>query len=156
MTHDQGEALSLADQVAIMADGALVQVGTPAEVYLSPVNSPGRLLRGHAALLDASSGRRIATCALGGVTVRGVVSPGPVRLALRSEQVIPTRASESAPHAVVEDVSFFGHDATIRVRLSSGARITARIPVDVIPEPGERIGLRVLGEVLAFPREAGR
>ncbi|MBA3781539.1 MAG: ABC transporter ATP-binding protein [Nocardioides sp.] len=154
VTHDQGEALSLADQVAVMADGAFVQIGTPADVYLSPADAGVAAFVGHATLIDGTLGADgHATCALGSVQVRGQVTPGRVRLALRAEQVQPTRANGGAV-GEVEDVSFFGHDATIRVRLTSGERITARTPADAIPTPGDRVDLRVVGDVLAFPGAA--
>lgn len=157
VTHDQGEALSLADQVAVMSGGSLVQVGTPAEVYLSPADAGVASFVGHAALLDAVLGQDgTAGCALGRVGVRGSVAPGPVRLALRAEQLVPVPAGGAAAEGVVEDVSFFGHDATIRVRLGSGERVTARTAADLIPVAGDRVGLRVVGEVLAFAAEAGR
>ncbi len=151
VTHDQGEALSLADRVAVMVDGAFVQVGSPADVYLSPADAQVAAFVGHAALITGmlgADGR--ATCALGAVRVRGHLKPGPVRLALRAEQVLPVPGNGGAG-GVVEDVSFFGHDATIRVRLTSGERVTARTPADAIPTPGDHVDLRVLGDVLAFP-----
>ncbi|MCY1562575.1 TOBE domain protein [compost metagenome] len=61
-----------------------------------------------------------------------------------------THRAEGAPGEVV-DVSFFGHDATIRVRLDSGEHVTARTPSDGVPRPGDRVGVRVTGDVIAFP-----
>ncbi len=149
VTHDQGEALSLADQVAVMAEGRLLQVAAPATIYLEPAEPRVAAFIGHASLLPGTVGPDgRAECALGPVTVRGDAPPGPVRLAVRSEQV-QIRA-EGAPGEVV-DVSFFGHDATIRLRLGSGDQVAARTPADSVPAPGDRVRVGVLGEVVAFP-----
>jgi len=154
VTHDQGEALSLADQVAVMTAGRFLQVGAPAEVYLSPVDESVAAFLGHAVLLPGRVDPGDATVAnspLGQVTVRGRVGPGPVVLAVRAEQVqVATRTTGGTP-AQVLDVSFFGHDATIRVRLDSGEELTARTPAAAIPRPGDRVVLCVDGHVLAFP-----
>ena len=66
VTHDQVEAMSLADRIVVMNDGVLQQVGTPTEVYLHPANlfvaqfigSPGDEHRRHAAV--RASGRQRA------------------------------------------------------------------------------------------------
>merc|ERR1711964_529316 len=39
VTHDQSEALSLADRIAVMCDGGIIQVGTPQEIYRQPINT---------------------------------------------------------------------------------------------------------------------
>ena len=149
VTHDQGEALSLADQVAVMAGGQFLQVAAPATVYLEPADPRVASFIGHASLLPGvlgPDGR--ATSPLGQLPVRGAGASGPVQLAVRSEQV-QIRA-EGAPGEVL-DVSFFGHDATIRVRLDSGEQVAARTPADSVPTAGDRVGVVVLGEVVAFP-----
>ncbi|THI94015.1 ABC transporter ATP-binding protein, partial [Nocardioides sp.] len=73
VTHDQGEALSLADQVAVMVDGSFLQVAAPADVYLTPADPRVAAFLGHAALVagtaagepDADGRVRSASCALG-------------------------------------------------------------------------------------------
>jgi iron(III) transport system ATP-binding protein len=79
-------------------------------------------------------------------------------VAVRAEQVQVLAASGSpepddasgVPAAVVE-VSFFGHDATVRVRLRDGSDVVARTPADGVPHPGDPVCVRVLGDVVAFP-----
>ncbi|MCY7401267.1 MAG: TOBE domain-containing protein, partial [Nocardioides sp.] len=153
--HDQGEALSLADQVAVMADGRFLQVAPPADVYLAPADQVVAAFLGHAALLPGTvvpGGACRARCALGMLTVRGHLNgAGPVVLAVRAEQVQVSPEVGAATAAQVTDVSFFGHDATIRVRLDSGEELTARTPAGAIPRSGDRVGVRVEGAVLAFP-----
>jgi iron(III) transport system ATP-binding protein len=159
VTHDQGEALSLADQVAVMMGGAFLQVASPATVYLSPAEPRVASFLGHASLVDGHvDGAAEARCALGVVPLRVACEPGPVRLAVRAEQ-IQIRAdgdgADGTPAEVV-DISFYGHDATVRVRLDSGEELSARTPATSVPEAGERVRVGVVGDVVAFRDDAGR
>ncbi|GAW48109.1 MULTISPECIES: ABC transporter ATP-binding protein [unclassified Nocardioides] len=156
VTHDQGEALSLADQVAVMAAGRFLQVATPAAVYLDPASPAVASFVGHAALVPAQALAGSATSALGRVAIRGA-GDGRVLLAVRPEQVTVTAADDpSALTAEVLEVSFFGHDATVRARVLGSAGpvdLTARVSATGVPAPGARIGVRVDGDVLAFPED---
>lgn len=151
VTHDQGEALSLADQVAVMVQGQFLQVADPATVYLSPADPRVAAFIGHASMLPGrvgADGR--GECALGTIAVRAGTPPGVARFAVRSEQLqVRPEGGEGAPGEVL-DVSFFGHDATIRVRLESGEQVAARTPADAVPLAGDRVRVAVLGEVVAF------
>lgn len=151
VTHDQGEALSLADQVAVMAAGQFLQVAAPAEVYLQPADPRVASFIGHASLLPGQVADGRGTCALGDVVVKaGAVTSGPAQLAVRSEQLQIRTDGSGAPGEVV-DVSFFGHDATIRLRLETGEQVAARTPADSVPAAGDRVRVAVVGEVVAFP-----
>ncbi|TQK73044.1 MULTISPECIES: ABC transporter ATP-binding protein [unclassified Nocardioides] len=152
VTHDQGEALSLADQVAVMVAGQFLQVAAPASVYLSPADPRVAAFIGHASLLPGEVlGEGRGRCALGEVTLRSGGSAGTARFAVRSEQlqVRPSGSADGVPGEVV-DVSFFGHDATIRVRLASGEQVTARTPADSVPAAGDQVRVVVVGDVIAF------
>jgi iron(III) transport system ATP-binding protein len=158
VTHDQGEALSLADQVAIMAEGRFLQAAAPRTIYLSPANQAVASFLGHAALVPgrvASGEETRATCVLGTVRVTGHPASGAVTLALRPEQVQvrPAGPGEGVDAEVV-DVSFFGHDATVRARIAGHPDlITARTPADSLPRPGDHVRLVVTGEVRCFGPE---
>jgi iron(III) transport system ATP-binding protein len=159
VTHDQGEALSLADQVAVMMGGTFLQVASPAAVYLTPAEPEVASFLGHASLVDGTveEGSE-AQCALGVVPLRTPCEPGPVRLAVRAEQIqIRPAGLEDAGGAPAEvvDISFYGHDATVRVRLDSGEELQARTPATSVPAPGDRVRVSVVGDVVAF-RPAGR
>jgi len=164
VTHDQGEALSLADQVAVMAQGRFLQVDTPLGVYLEPADATVATFLGHAAVVPGlTNGGGTASCLLGPLPLKGEHPAGPVLLAIRPEQVEVTRADdpegptdrEATPEGVpatVIDVSFFGHDATVRVQVDGHVEVlTARTPADSVPQAGDRVLLQVTGEVLGFP-----
>ena len=164
VTHDQGEALSLADQVAVMAGGRFLQVGSPLGVYLEPADAAVATFLGHAALVPGTTnGGGTASSLLGPLPLKGDHDAGPLILAIRPEQVEVTRPGADqysrdarGVWATVVDVSFFGHDATVRVTVDDHADIlTARTPADSVPQTGDRVLLQVNGEVLAFADEAG-
>ena len=151
VTHDQGEALSLADQVAVMADGRFLQIAPPADVYLAPEHPDVAAFLGSATLLAGECGQDgRADSPLGAVTLATALPPGPVTLVVRSEQVQVSTAPAAVP-GVVDEVSYFGHDATIRVRLASGDVVTARVAGIGIPGVGTKVGLEVIGPLVAYP-----
>jgi iron(III) transport system ATP-binding protein len=153
VTHDQGEALSLADQVAVMVQGRFLQVSPPAEVYLRPASPTVAGFVGHATLLPGVASGARASCALGSLPLLGD-HHGPVLVVVRPEQVSVATGAEGVPAEVI-DVSFFGHDATVRARVRDTETVViARVPAGGVPEPGAVVCLGVAGQVLAFP-EAG-
>jgi iron(III) transport system ATP-binding protein len=155
VTHDQAEALSLADQVAVMRQGRLVQLDAPENVYRSPSDAGVAGFVGEAVLLPASVSAGYATCELGSLPVRGTVS-GPARVLLRPEQLVLS-AHGPGVEARVRDVSYFGHDAAVRLELlPGGTQVLARVAGHDRPEPGTVVRLSVAGDALAYPgRDAG-
>jgi iron(III) transport system ATP-binding protein len=157
VTHDQAEALSLADQVAVMRGGRLVQLDSPERLYRSPSDAGVARFVGEAVLLPAQVRDGLACCALGSLPVRanGAVSPeGPARVLLRPEQILLGAPGAGAGvEAKVRDVSFFGHDAAVRLELIGGPEVLARVAGHLLPVPGATVRLTVAGEALAYPAE---
>jgi len=160
VTHDQGEALSLADQVAIMSGGRFLQAAAPRTLYLSPATESVATFLGHTALVPgevAPGEPSRATCVFGTVRLADLPGPGPVTLALRPEQ-LQVRPAESADGVLAEvvDVSFFGHDATVRARIAGHPDpVVARTPAETLPRPGDRVRLVVTGAVRCFTHGTG-
>ncbi|HEX7297612.1 MAG TPA: ABC transporter ATP-binding protein [Solirubrobacteraceae bacterium] len=161
VTHDQSEALSLADRVAVMHDGRIVQVDSPQHVYRRPVDPAVAAFVGGSVLLPALLDDGVATCALGDVRVaeaEGFHGPGsiergrPVQVHIRPEQIDVLDARErDGVAAQVVDVSYFGHDADARLLLGDGQVVVARVEGSVVPAPGSHVRLVVRGAVRAFP-----
>jgi iron(III) transport system ATP-binding protein len=147
VTHDQAEALSLADQVAVMRSGQLVQLAAPEVLYQSPSDAGVAGFVGDAVLLPASVAGGHATCELGSLPVRGAAD-GPARILLRPEQLILTTTGIEAQ---VRDVSYFGHDAAVRLELVGGTEVLARVAGHDRPAPGSTVHLTVTGEAVAYP-----
>jgi iron(III) transport system ATP-binding protein len=153
VTHDQGEALSLADQVAVMRAGRLVQLDAPATLYRSPRDAAVARFVGEAVLLPATISGGIASCALGDVVAREPAADGPAEILVRPEQIVLGPVGVSAR---VADVSYFGHDAAVRLDLlPGGPAVTARVHGHDLPAPGTEVRLTVTGDAASFPVTAG-
>ncbi|GLU58973.1 ABC transporter ATP-binding protein [Arthrobacter sp. TES] len=169
VTHDQAEALSFADQVAIMRGGKLAQIGNPFVVYTRPADRATAEFLGDAVFLDAWMEGSLATCSLGGIPVRRPPAQGKVQLMLRPEQI--RIAPEGPIRGVVVDTDYFGPETTVRIKLGDyrapdgsasgnshrypggGEIITIRHWNASITKPGTELSLRVIGEGVAFPIE---
>lgn len=142
VTHDQSEALSLADQVAVMRAGRLVQVGSPEEVYLAPADAGVATFVGGANLLPGTASGRTARSALGEVAL-SVEADGEVMVVLRPEQLELGR--DLGTPATVTEVSFYGHDADVRLRLADGSSLVARVSGTPPPPSGVEVRVAVRG-----------
>ncbi|EWT04443.1 sugar ABC transporter [Intrasporangium chromatireducens Q5-1] len=171
VTHDQAEALSFADQVAIMHEGRFSQVGAPTEVYSTPLDRRSATFLGEACFLPGRLEDGVVQCALGSLTARNpcglagrcevLIRPEQVRL---SAEVEPTdgataRAEVRRAAAEVTKASYFGHDALVELRLlepgSSPAVISARTFGSNVPAVGSRVIVTVEGESQVFPSSDG-
>jgi iron(III) transport system ATP-binding protein len=151
VTHDQAEALSLASQVAVMRDGRLVQVGTPAELYRAPVDLGVATFLGDAVVLPALVRGGIAVCALGQLAVHGPAADGPADVLIRPEQILTGSTGTETIRARVLDVTYYGKDATVRLALTTAApTICARVPGYAVPPIGQEVGVTVHGAVIAY------
>jgi iron(III) transport system ATP-binding protein len=156
VTHDQAEALSFADQVAIVRDGRLVQVGPPAEVYRAPADPKLAQFLGEAVVLPARAQGAFAHCSLGTVQL---VKPahGAVHIVLRPEQIKLTAVvlggspRAGAVPATVRRVDYYGHDALVDLDLPGVTEpVLARLAGEPLPSPGSRVVVHVDGEANAF------
>jgi spermidine/putrescine transport system ATP-binding protein len=138
VTHDQGEAMTMSDRIAVMSGGKIQQIGTPEDIYERPRTRFVASFIGHANLLDgviverAASGSCLADC-------RGTIVPcvpaAPVEvgqsitLALRYEKVGLARqiTGEVVLSAKVVDRTYLGSAVRIETRLASGAELIADI-----------------------------
>jgi iron(III) transport system ATP-binding protein len=151
VTHDQSEALSLADQVAVMRDGRLAQVGTPHEVYRAPADLGVAEFVGVAVVVDADVVNGSASSDLGPLFVMPGFDGGRAQLLVRPEQIELAGASQVGVEARVVDVSYFGHDAAVRLQVvGSGRLVTARVLGLSVPMPDTTVRLSVSGPVVAY------
>ena len=149
VTHDQNEALSLADQVAVMRAGRLVQSAPPSEVYLSPTDPQIASFVGRAVVLPGTASQARATCSLGEVVLTEAAE-GPVTLMIRPEQVFVDLTHADGVRGTVEELSYYGHDSAVQVRLDDGTSVLARMSGVLHPAPGDVVHLRVTGLVRPY------
>jgi iron(III) transport system ATP-binding protein len=150
VTHDQDEALSLADQVAVMREGRVVQAAPPREIYRSPVDAGVARFVGGAAVLPATVRAGRAVTVLGEVDVVGDVPDGQVEVLVRPEQVI-LGVDGAATKARVDEVAYYGHDAAITLTvLPDGPVLVGRTGGWDVPVPGATVTVAVAGPVVVF------
>jgi iron(III) transport system ATP-binding protein len=155
VTHDQAEALSMADQVAVLRDGRLVQLTDPRTLYRSPRDLDVATFVGEAVVLDAEVHAGTAHCALGAVRCEGAVADGRARVLLRPEQLRLSRPGQpDAVVARVRSVDFYGHDSRVWLTLPDGGSVSARLDGADLPSVGDDVAVTVRGTALAFPAGA--
>ncbi|MFG1479010.1 ABC transporter ATP-binding protein [Xanthobacter sp. V4C-4] len=113
VTHDQEEALSFADRVAVMRHGRIEQIGAPEEVYARPVNAFVAGFLGRTNLVPAEARAATALTVFGEVAL-ATPADGPVLLSLRPEQLVLDAVAGGAGEVVARE--FKGHDVTFWVR----------------------------------------
>jgi iron(III) transport system ATP-binding protein len=149
VTHDQEEALSLADRVAVMRDGRLLQIDRPAALYAHPADRFVATFVGDADLLTGRMDGDAVVTAVGRLRMaepNGLT--GAVAVALRPEGI--RLRLDGAGQGVVRDITYFGHDQVIEVVLEDGARVRSRMGPARAFEPGDRVSVSVTGDVIAF------
>ena len=159
VTHDQDEALSMADQVAVLRHGVIAQLDTPAELYGRPRDVDLAQFLGESNVLDGEVHGGMARTDLGELSVaagNGSVPAGRARVMVRPEQIRLEDAPNGGVVATVQSYEYYGHDAVVRVRPEGTSlpdlvvRVTGGVPL----EPGRRVGLSVRGTVVVWPWEA--
>ena len=149
VTHSQEEALSLADVVAVMRDGRIVQVGPPEEVYGAPADRWVAEFLGEADVVTGTAEGGVADTELGRFPAAASLS-GAVEVVVRPERVaLAADDGDGAPARVVRR-SYFGHDQLVHVELASGARLRSRTGGSAAWRPGDAVRVRVSGPVLVL------
>ena len=144
VTHDQAEALSMADRVAVMIGGTLLQIGTPREIYDDPAHIEVARFVGHPRI-NLLSGRLAAdgTPFWGGSTEAG---QGGVTLGIRPEALRLRACEPGEAEATVSRLEFLGSEALVFARLvGTGEEVVAKL------SPAEAAGLRAGAPVRLSP-----
>ena len=144
VTHDQEEALTMSDRLAVMEAGKVAQVGSPSEVYEAPANAYVADFLGVSNLMEAAlqstQGSAGATVRIGEFEMQaalGVIEDGrPVKVAIRPERVQLEGYGTAGPNMIpgmVERLVFLGSSTQVIVHLASGDRISALLQNDGSP-----------------------
>jgi len=165
VTHDQEEALSTADLVAVMQHGRIVQAADPVTVYRAPLDLDVAAFVGDVIQVTARFSGGFADTEVGRLALRDPRPPDGVGVALiRPEQFVvvdrnggpaPRTDSGLAVPATAGQQSFLGHDALLSVSLASGAVVTARA-LDPGPAGERPVWLSVRGSVNGYSTARGK
>ena len=149
VTHDQEEALSLADRVAVLREGKIIQVGSPSEIYNTPADVGIATFLGESVLVDGKvSGGKVLTD-LGSLSALNNVAEGATGVVAISSENFYLQPNPTGDSEVVGRV-FFGHDALVEVQTPK-LRIRARSNGPFAPEVGMRVTVWVSGAVNFYP-----
>ncbi len=150
VTHDQEEALTMSDRIAVMDTGHILQVGSPKEIYNHPARRFVADFIGDINIIEAdlksvSSG--MGTIALAGGTAKAQVQddgiqPGKVSVAIRPENVelIAPDDPRASTTGEIENVVYFGVGNNVYVRLPDGSELVAR-SAEAQGKIGDRVGV---------------
>ena len=147
VTHDQEEALSMADSVAVMRSGVIVQHGPPQDVYRRPADLWVANFVGRANILTGEADGGTVETVLGTLDLVEPVE-GAVDVVIRPEQL---HVQAGAGGATVEDRRYFGHDVVVAVCLADGERVLVRLPSAEPMAVGAAVTVTCREPVLAFP-----
>ncbi len=155
VTHDQDEAFVLGDRVAVLAQGRVVQIGPPAELYQRPATRWLAGFVGEANLLPANAEGDVADTVIGRIPLRSGTS-GEVDLLVRPAELSlepvgddPTDDGADGIVATVELVEFVGHDTTYLVR-SGELSLQVRRPSMPVASRGDRVRVRYSGDAASW------
>ncbi len=159
VTHDQDEALSLADRIVVMRDGVVQQIGSPQQIYAQPANLHVARFMGYRNVLELDvagvTGDRVELA--GGPmrivgTLRQALGSRRAAVAIRPEELV-VGAPDNVANAVrgrVTGVEYGGRDSLIEVTLDGGVRLLVRS--DARAARGDAIALSIPPErALVYP-----
>ncbi len=158
VTHDQADAFAIADRVAVMRQGRVLQVGTPDALYAGPACRAVAEFIGRATLVPAHAEGATAVVTIGGISRRvravtpdGAPRTGAVFAVLRPEALAVSPATGGEGDAwpgIVQSVRFAGAAHAYHVALADGIGVEISTPGHVAAE-GDRVLVRIIREPVA-------
>jgi iron(III) transport system ATP-binding protein len=151
VTHDQDEALGLADQIAVLNEGHIVATADPRSLYGDPSDLAAAILIGDANVMAAEMRGGRASSVLGTVDVappHAGTPEGSVQLLLRPEQlVLHVEPEDGRVKAMVVEMQYHGHDALVRVAIDAQGvpAFSARVPGDLALSQGQSVWVTLRG-----------
>jgi len=136
VTHDAEEAMMMADDLALMRDGRILQTGSPRDCYLKPASPGAARLLGDTIELPAVLKDGKAETAFGPVPAEG---SGPALLVARPEAF---RVADQGVEARVGEVHFAGPFVLADIE-AGGQKALARVPHALAPEPGATVRIQL-------------
>jgi iron(III) transport system ATP-binding protein len=140
VTHEQEEAFSLGDRVALMRDGAIVQTGSPEEIYYDPATPWAAEFVGTGNVLPGRLADGIVETLVGRFPAPNGDAPGDVEVLVRPELLELALDADGAGVVVYRE--FRGHDVFYRVRLTDGTTFCSQRPSNEAIPLGARVAVR--------------
>ncbi|MBA4326082.1 MAG: ABC transporter ATP-binding protein [Rhodobacter sp.] len=140
VTHDQVEAMTMADKIVVLNAGRIEQVGPPMELYNRPASEFVAGFIGAPAMNFLTGDLREGQLVVGGVTL-GPAPAGTVKLGIRPEHLVLRPAGQGQLSATVSLTETLGGDAYLYVRLADRQTLVVRADGDTALDHGAEIGL---------------
>ena len=148
VTHDQEEALAMADTVAVMRKGTIIQAGTPEDVYRTPIDKWVAGFIGESEFVDGDASTGLVTTPLGAFPYSGRLR-GPVDVMVRPEWIHLEPDDEGS--ATVIDQEFYGHDQLVMIKFADGRSLKARVSSGPVFSSGDTVEVGV-DQIVVFPK----
>jgi multiple sugar transport system ATP-binding protein len=163
VTHDQVEAMTLADRIVVMNEGRIAQVGSPRELYEKPANTFVATFIGspRMTLLEADrDGQQLAVPGAGAIVLPGVPASGnrAITIGVRPDALAISRgtATNALPAEVIY-TEYLGDNAYVYARLGNGTTMSVRTDPNTLFEPDEKVGISIApGAAHYFSRMDGQ
>ncbi len=168
VTHEPDEAMRMADEIALMRGGKIVQQGAPYNIYNAPKDKrvaaffsdinviPGKV---HGALTKTAFGEFLAPGVPDGGEIEIVIRPQHLRIDFdrHGSGPLPTPVDGAPARALVERARFMGRESLVEFRMEyDGSLMTASIPSVFLPKPGTPLWLMIRRDrCFVFPKEVG-
>jgi putative spermidine/putrescine transport system ATP-binding protein len=158
VTHDQDEALSLADRIVVMKDGVVQQIAVPQDVYAQPANLDVARFMGYRNVIELDVEREVGdqvTLAGAGIRLTGTrkqpLAGRRAAVAIRPEEILAgDGGSENALGGRVDNVEYCGRDSLVDILVGDGIRLHVRTQLPLVS--GEQAQVRVPAErALVYP-----
>ncbi|UWR23710.1 ABC transporter ATP-binding protein [Sulfitobacter sp. S190] len=166
VTHEPEEAMRMADEIALMRDGKIVQQGAPYNVYTRPVDRASVAFFSDANVLPARVEGALAQTPFGGFLAPGLPDGTDVDIVFRPQHVridfdragkgpVPTSVDGTPARAVVERARFMGNESLVEFRMDvDGSSLKSTVPNVFLPQPGTVMWLTIRRDrCFIFPRK---
>ncbi len=148
VTHDQDEALALADRIAVLRAGRVEQIGSPVEIYERPATRFVAGFVGETNMIEGrveSDGGPVFVAPFGKIPLAGCALPEGARatLSLRPERIGLARAGDGGLSGVIENIAFRGERTSLRVAVDGQAALHVSSPQSGGFSRGDRVRLDI-------------
>ncbi|GGL83569.1 spermidine/putrescine ABC transporter ATPase [Pseudooceanicola nanhaiensis] len=167
VTHEPEEAMRMADEIALMRDGRIVQMGAPYNIYNAPVDreavaffSDINVIRGvvRGALTETPFGQFLAPGVPDGAAVDIVIRPQHLKIDFdrNGSGPLPTARDGTPARGIVQRARFMGNESLVEFRMDhDGSLIRATVPNVFLPRPGKPLWLTMRRDrCFVFPAKA--
>jgi iron(III) transport system ATP-binding protein len=168
VTHEPDEAMRMADEIALMRDGRIVQRGAPYNVYNTPVDRLSAAFFSDINVIEAEVQGALTETAFGQFLAPGVPDGTRVDIVIRPQHLRidfdrdgrgpnPTPEDGTPARGIVERARYLGHESLVDFRMDhDGSRLTAAVPSVFLPKPGTALWLMIRRDrCFVFPRSGG-